>query len=70
MATGHNWKRIPKSSKYKYVAKAEGDKGFIRWIASVCGVTKYHKTEKGAAKWVDLKLIDKGSEPVNILVRK
>jgi len=70
MAIGYNWKRIPKSSKYKYVTKFEGYSGCIRWGARVNAATKFHKTEKEAAKWVDLKLIEKGKEPVNILVRK
>jgi hypothetical protein len=70
MATGYNWKRIKNSSKYKYVIKVEGDRGVIRWDACVLGYRKYHESEKDAAKWVDLKLIRKGKEPVNILVRK
>ena len=70
MSTGWKWKRIPKSSKYKYVAKVEGDKGFIRGDACVLGDRKFHETEVDAARWVDLKLIENGKEPVNILVRK
>ena len=70
MATGRNHKRIPKSSKYKYVAKMECEKGFIRWRACCLGASKSFKNERDAAKWVDLRLIEKGKEPVNILIRK
>jgi hypothetical protein len=70
MATGRNHKELNKSSKYKYVRKKIGEKGFENWIARCLGAVKCFDNERDAAKWVDLRLIDKGKEPVNILVRK
>ena len=70
MATGRKMKRIPNSSKYKYVALLELEKGYTSWQGCVLGKSRHFKTEREAAKWVDLRLIDKGKEPVNILVRK
>jgi hypothetical protein len=70
MATGRNHKELNKSSKYKYVRKKIGEKGYVNWVARVLGAAKCFNTEREAAKWVDLKLIDKGKEPVNILVRR
>ena len=70
MADGITFKRIPKSSKYKYVTKLIGQNNYVRWYANVLGGSKSFETERAAAKWVDLRLINKGKEPVNVLVRK
>ena len=70
MADGRTFKRIPKSSKYKYVTKRECERGVIRWYADCLGGSKSFEKERDAAKWVDLRLIEKGKDPVNILVRK
>lgn len=64
-------KKLPKG-KYKYVYSYELPNGEIvhqsflpqyKWSA-------YHDTEKKAAIAVDKFLINKGKEPINILVRK
>ena len=60
-------------SKYKYVTKKEY-KGKIMWSAVMFkngrGNGKLFETEKEAAKWVDLRLIEQVKDPVNILVHK
>ena len=63
-------KRIRKSSKYKYVALFKTKEGVDRWVATIMGNTKSYDTEKEAALSVDKKLINKGKDPVNILIRK
>lgn len=63
-------KRIRKSVTYKYVTLYNTKNGDERWGVSIFGNTKYYETEREAAKAVDIKLIEKGKEPVNILVRK
>jgi hypothetical protein len=63
-------KRIRKSDKYKYVALYKTKDGKERWKAQILGYGYFYNTEKEAAKQVDLKLIEKGKKPVNILVRK
>jgi hypothetical protein len=70
MADGRTFKRIPKSSKYKYVAKMVGQNNYVMWIANCLGASKHFENEKEAAKWVDLRLISKGKQPVNVLVKK
>lgn len=70
MATGRNHKVIPKSSNYKYVFRKEGEKEFVNYVAMIGGHTKSFDKERTAALWVDKYLINKGKEPVNILVRK
>ena len=64
------WKcKILEKSEYKNVYKVEiGSK--TQYRANVFNVQKYFDEERDAAKWVDLRLIEKGKEPVNILVRK
>ena len=62
--------RVSKSDKYKYVSKYENVKGQVKWNASIDGFTKYFEEEREAAKWIDLKLIEKGKNPVNVLIRK
>lgn len=66
MATGRHHKRIPKSSKYKYVAKKICERGVELWIAGYKGTITF-KTEKEAAIYVDKRLIADGKEPLNIL---
>ena len=64
---GKVWRRIPRSSKYKYVAKHV----FMseeRWANEYQG-TRFFSTEKEAAKAVDILLIKQGKEPVNVLKR-
>jgi hypothetical protein len=63
------FKYIENSKTYKYVQKyKEGDK--IKWLGKVLRTGKTFKTEREAALYVDKVLINKGKEPVNILVRK
>lgn len=62
-------KKIKKSEKYKYVELYHTAKGVERWRVGMFGNSKCYDTEREAAKAVDLKLISKGKEPVNILVR-
>ena len=57
-------------SNYKGVCGITGS-GYTYWRAKICNVVKNgFKTEREAAKAVDLILIEKGKEPLNILVRK
>lgn len=63
-------KKIRKSDKYKYVALFETKEGLERWGVQMMGNTKYYDSEREAALSVDKVLINKGKEPVNILVRK
>ena len=59
-------------SKYKGVQGVMfGGSENILWSARICGTAKRgYKTEREAAKAVDLILIKNGREHVNILVRK
>ena len=57
-------------SKYKYVVLEWDSNGKERWIKSIYGNRKPYDTEREAALAVDMQLISKGKEPVNILVRK
>lgn len=62
-----------KSDKYKLVYKLKcrhSVNNTFDWFAKVGKKQKNFRTEKEAAKWVDLRLIEQGKEPVNILVRK
>lgn len=62
-----------KSDKYKLVYKLKNNDSVnntFHWFAKVGKKQKNFRTEREAAKWVDLRLIEKGKEPVNILVRK
>ena len=67
---GKNLKYLNKSSLYEYVYLYITDKEVIRYKGMVDKKQKYFKTEKEAAKFADLKLIEQGKEPVNILIRK
>ena len=55
-----------KSTKYKYVYlyhKQSSNSKFV-WTASYNKKVKHFTEEKDAAKWVDLRLIEEGKEPV------
>lgn len=68
MAT-NTFKYIENSKNYKYVQKyKKGDK--IKWLGKVLRTGKTFETEREAALYVDKVLINKGKEPVNILVSK
>lgn len=59
-------------SRYKYVYfnKRQTVNDPLVWKGKVGRVQRNFKTEHEAAKWVDLRLISLGKEPVNILKRK
>ena len=58
-------------SKYKGVQGVISGNGNTYWSARICRTEKRgYKTEREAAKAVDIILIKNGREPVNILVRK
>ena len=65
-------KRINTQSNYKYVYTYEIEKGNFVYQSYIPKYkwSKYHKTEKEAAKAVDLKLIENGESPINILIKK
>ena len=56
-------------SKYKYVSQIELSTGEW-WRGAIYGNGKSFRTEREAAIYIDKRLIEKGKEPVNILVRK
>ena len=64
---------MAKNSKYKGVTKGI-NYGKLNWLAqyrtSKHNWSKWCKTEKEAAMAYDIKMIQIGKEPVNILVRK
>lgn len=65
-------KRLIKS-KYKYVwfvEKIFAGKITTQWRGEVLGKNKYFESEREAAIYVDKRLIEKGKNPVNILVCK
>ena len=58
-------------SKYKYVDKmTKNDKVYFRRLGMFGKGHKCYSTEREAALAADKLLIEKGKEPVNILVRK
>lgn len=62
-----------KSKKYANVNKVRSTTATNiekAWQGSISGSVRNFATEKEAARWVDLQLIAKGKEPVNILIRK
>ena len=61
--------KIIGKSKYKYVSQIE-TAGNVWWRGVIYGNGKSFKTEREAAIYIDKRLIEKGKEPVNILVRK
>jgi hypothetical protein len=65
------WKYIKDGSKFKYVSKYVGATGGEHWVIKPPNSSsKEYPTEREAAKAVDIFLINKGKEPVNILKRK
>lgn len=56
-------------SKYKYVSQIELSTGKW-WRGVIYGNGKSFRAEREAAIYIDKRLIEKGKEPVNILVRK
>jgi hypothetical protein len=67
------YKMCRKSDKYKLVYKLKKcgsvNAKFV-WFAKVGNKQKHFNKEREAAIFVDLRLIEKGNEPVNILRRK
>jgi len=63
---------MAKSELYKgvYHAYKKHGKEDERWRCVLDGLTTYHNTEREAAIAFDKKLINKGKEPVNVLIRK
>lgn len=68
---------MKKSSKYKGVCLNEttfGGKKFSRWMCTVIidgvNANSYHETERKAAIAYDMKMIEMGKPPVNILKPK
>jgi len=62
-----------KSKKYKNVNKVYSPNStnlVKQWQGSIYGSVRNFATEKEAARWVDIQLIAKGKEPVNVLMRK
>jgi len=60
-----------KSDKYKYVYVYEVHKDKSLWYKAQIGrKSRNFRDEKAAAKWADIRLINEGKEPVNILKRK
>lgn len=61
-------RNIIAKSKYNHIYEyEEGKEG---WFAKLGKKQKWFKDERDAAKWIDLRLIEQGKEPVNILIRK
>ena len=61
-----------KSNTYKHVYKTRKSSTgatFI-WQGKIGKQGKCFAEERQAAKWVDIQLIRKGKEPVNVMVRK
>ena len=61
-------------SKYKGVSKVLNSGKYVKWMTQYyTGTSRWMKfcdTEREAAIAYDMKMIEKGKEPVNILVRK
>jgi len=69
MATGMRY--IRQSDKYKYVGLYIDNKtGRDVWLGKRWNSGKYFDNERSAAIYVDKQLLEKGKNPVNILVRK
>ena len=67
----YNWKYIKDGSKFKYVRKYVDATGGEYWVIKPPNSSsKEYPTEREAAKAIDIFLINKGKEPVNILKRK
>ena len=67
----HGLKKIRKSDKYKYVHLILYN-GVEKWQSALgaFGGSKVFDTEREAALNADKRLLEKGKEPVNILIRK
>jgi hypothetical protein len=75
-----NLKSQGKSEKYKHLYKYVDPMGVIYWQAKITitdysGIKKKGKTfnadqEREAEKWIDMRLIEAGKDPVNILTKK
>jgi len=61
-------RKVKSKSKYKGVSEYYGDSNV--WYAKLGKKQKWFNSEREAGKWVDLRLIERGSEPCNVLVRK
>lgn len=70
----HGNKYIKKSEKYKGVYLSTIANGELYFVAQISvngkSYKKHYKTEKEAAKAVDVFLINNKKEPVNILIKK
>jgi hypothetical protein len=76
----YNLKSQGLSDKYKNVYKFIDHRGVIYWNAMITitdysGIKKKCKPfnadqEREAAKWIDMRLIEAGKDPVNILTKK
>lgn len=65
--TNLNYKHKSKNYKNVYLYAKNGEE---LWLATLGKKQKFFKTEKQAGRFIDLKLIEQGKEPINILVRK
>jgi hypothetical protein len=64
-------KYIGKSNIYKGVYKYINTSNNLSYTGVICGAKKQgFDNERDCALWVDKKLISKGKDPVNILVKK
>jgi hypothetical protein len=68
----NTYRMVETSKKYKYVSLFRDHLGNEKWHVSIpyFGINKSFDDEKKAAKFVDMKMIERGKKPVNILVRK
>lgn len=62
--------KVEEQSKYKGVAKIKTtSKSSLPWKGTVGSTSKYFATERDAAKWVDIRMIKTGRDPVNVLIK-
>lgn len=68
----NTYRMIETSKKYKYVSLFRDHLGNEKWHVRISsfGINKSFDDEKKAAKFVDMKMIERGKDPINILVRK
>lgn len=57
-------------SLYSYVTHYKNKAGKDRWLGKRWNNGRVFDTEREAAIYVDKQLIEKGREPINILIRK
>jgi len=66
--------KFSEKTEYKHVYKVKNNRSVnnqkTQFLGKVGKVSKSFDNLKDAAKWVDLYLISKNKEPVNILVRR